>query len=41
MEELKGNIQHYMLWEFKNIKNVKETIKKIPSVYGQNVITNR
>ena len=40
MEELKVHIQHVILWEFKNIKNITETAKEICSVYGQGVITD-
>ena len=41
MEDLKVHIRHVMLWEFKNNKNATETAKKICSVYGQGVITDR
>ena len=36
MEDLKAHIQHIMLWEFKNKKNVK----KISCVYDNGVITD-
>ena len=34
MDELKIHIQYVMLWEFKNNKNTKETVKKMFSVHG-------
>ena len=41
MEELKWHIRRVMLWEFKNNKNAIKAAKKICSVYGQGVITDR
>ena len=35
MDKLKGNIQHVMLQEFKNNKNVVVTVKKVSGVYDQ------
>ena len=40
MKELIEHIWQVMLWEFKNNKNFTETAHKIPSVYGQDVITD-
>ena len=40
MEELKVHIWYVMFWKFKNNKNATKSAKKIPSAYGQSVITD-
>ena len=41
MEDLKVLIRQVTLEKFKNTKNATEKTKKICSVYGQGVITDR
>lgn len=41
MEGLKMHLRHIMLYEFKRGNNAMATAKKICSVYGQGVITDR
>ena len=40
MDELKRQIWHVILWEFRKNKNDTEIAKKICSVYYQGVITD-
>ena len=40
MNKLKVYSWHTMLWKLKNNKNATETVKKISSVYKQDVITD-
>ena len=40
MDELNMHILTVILWEFKNNKNVTETVKKISTIHSKRVITN-